>query len=169
VSFALGHAHSRGVIHRDIKPSNILIQKEEGDLVRIVDFGIAKLVQKDGTATEELTRTGDLVGSPLYMSPEQCLGNSLDARSDIYSLGCVMYFVLTGQEPFMGKNAVQTIFKHLHEMPSRPTDLRPGMPAQIEQIIFRALQKNPDNRFSSADEVAAALEAARQAGVGNIV
>jgi serine/threonine-protein kinase len=166
---ALGHAHSRGVIHRDIKPSNILISTDETgqDMVRIVDFGIAKIVHKDGSPVEDLTRTGDLVGSPLYMSPEQCMGNTLDPRSDIYSLGCVMYFAITGATPFVGKNAVQTIFKHLHEMPTRPADLRPDVPEPIEQIIFRAVQKHPDQRFSGAEEMMAALQRAREMGVGN--
>jgi len=163
---AIHHAHRRGVIHRDIKPSNLLLTMDDRghDMIRIVDFGIAKLTT-EGPRTQDLTGTGDLVGSPLYMSPEQCLGNQLDARSDLYSLGCSMYFAVTGQEPFLGKNAVQTIFKHLHDMPPRPSELRPGVPEQIEMLIFKSIQKDPRQRFSSADEVRIALEHIRETGV----
>ncbi|HEY9719970.1 MAG TPA: serine/threonine-protein kinase, partial [Trichormus sp.] len=163
---AIHHAHRRGVIHRDIKPSNLLLTTDDkgNDMIRIVDFGIAKLTT-EGPRTQDLTGTGDLVGSPLYMSPEQCLGNQLDVRSDLYSLGCTMYFALTGQEPFLGKNAVQTIFKHLHDMPVRPSEIQPGVPEQVELVIFKLIQKDPGQRFSSADEVKAALQHIREMGV----
>lgn len=161
-SSALAHAHARAVVHRDIKPSNILISKDDygNDIVRIVDFGIAKVLTGEGDG-QELTKTGDLVGSPLYMSPEQCLGHPIDGRSDMYSLGCVMYFTVTGIQPFKGSNAVQTIFKHLNRMPERPADHRPDIPDAIEQVIFRCLQKNPDNRYSSCDELLVALQQIR--------
>jgi RsiW-degrading membrane proteinase PrsW (M82 family) len=161
-SDALAHAHKRGVIHRDIKPANmILAAADDGrDFIRIVDFGIAKVIASDALTTQELTQTGDLVGSPLYMSPEQCMGTTLDARSDIYSLGCVMYEAITGKTPFLGSNSVQTIFKHIHEMPPRPATLRSDIliPPGIEQILFRTLQKDPAGRYASMDELRTDLE-----------
>lgn len=163
---ALSHAHKRGVIHRDIKPSNmILAATDEGeDFVRIVDFGIAKVITKDDAlSTQELTQSGDLIGSPLYMSPEQCLGTPLDQRSDIYSLGCVMYEALTGKPAFQGANSVQTIFKHLHEMPPQPQLVRPSVviPPGLEQVIFQALQKDPAARYQTMDELRSDIEYAR--------
>jgi len=152
---ALSHAHKRGVIHRDLKPSNMLLTvKDDGsDFIKIVDFGIAKVVANDGGITQELTRTGDIVGSPLFMSPEQCMGNHLDSRSDVYSIGCVMYNTITGHLPFMGQNAVQTIFKQLNEMPVRPKNLRPDVPDSIEMLIFKSIQKDPAGRYSSMEEI----------------
>jgi serine/threonine-protein kinase len=93
------------------------------------------------------------VGSPLFMSPEQCMGNHLDIRSDVYSIGCVMYNTITGHLPFMGQNAVQTIFKQLNEMPVRPKNLRPDVPDSIEMLIFKSIQKDPAGRYSSMDEI----------------
>ncbi len=166
VCAALIHAHSRGVIHRDIKPSNILIVKspETPDLVKVVDFGIAKVIDHRGLEAQELTQTGDILGSPLYMSPEQCMGEALDARTDIYSLGCVMYQALTGKPPIIAENVVKTIFKHVNVVPDRLAVAKPGVniPLVVEQIIFRALEKKPSNRFESMEELRNALIAARQ-------
>lgn len=165
-SDALGHAHKRGVIHRDIKPGNmILAASDDGkDFIRIVDFGIAKVIASDALTTQDLTQTGDLVGSPLYMSPEQCMGTTLDARSDIYSLGCVMYEAITGKCPFLGPNSVQTIFKHIHEMPPRPSSQRSDIiiPPVIEKILFLTLQKDPAARYASMDDLRADLEVAQK-------
>ncbi|MBS1956524.1 MAG: protein kinase [Cyanobacteria bacterium SZAS-4] len=161
-SDALAHAHKRGVIHRDIKPANmILAASDDGkDFIRIVDFGIAKVIASDALTTQELTQTGDLVGSPLYMSPEQCLGTALDARSDIYSLGCVMYEAITGKTPFLGPNSVQTIFKHIHEMPPRPSTQRTDIliPPELEKVLFRTLQKDPAGRYALMDDLRTDLE-----------
>lgn len=161
-SDALAHAHKRGVIHRDIKPANmILAASDDGkDFIRIVDFGIAKVIASDALTTQELTQTGDLVGSPLYMSPEQCLGTTLDARSDIYSLGCVMYEAITGKTPFLGSNSVQTIFKHIHEMPPRPSTQRTDIliPPALEKVLFRTLQKDPAGRYALMDDLRTDLE-----------
>jgi eukaryotic-like serine/threonine-protein kinase len=152
---ALAHAHNNGVVHRDLKPSNILLCQREGhgDFVKIVDFGIAKIVDNEGVGPQELTRAGDVIGSPLYMSPEQCTGMKLDGRSDIYSLGCVMYFAATGMPACMGANSVQTILKHLNEFPRRPRELRQDLPAEIESLLFRCLQKDPAQRFQSMEEL----------------
>lgn len=166
VCAALIHAHSKGVIHRDIKPSNILIVKnsETPDLVKVVDFGIAKVIDPRGLEAQELTQTGDILGSPLYMSPEQCMGEELDARTDIYSLGCVMYQGITGKPPIMAENVVKTIFKHVNVVPDRISVARPDIhiPFALEQVIFKALEKKPANRFSSMEELRAALVQARQ-------
>lgn len=163
---ALVHAHSRGVIHRDIKPSNILIVRsdETPDLVKLVDFGIAKVIDPRGAEAQELTQTGDILGSPLYMSPEQCMGEALDGRTDIYSLGCVMYQALTGKPPIIAENVVKTIFKHVNVVPDSLSVAKPGsnIPLVVEQLIFRTLEKKPSNRYASIEELKNALIAARQ-------
>lgn len=166
VCAALIHAHSRGVIHRDIKPSNILIVKnaETPDLVKVVDFGIAKVIDPRGLEEQELTQTGDILGSPLYMSPEQCMGENLDARTDIYSLGCVMYQGITGKPPIIAENVVKTIFKHVNVVPDRISVARPDihLPFVVEQILFKTLEKKPENRYSSMEELRSALTLARK-------
>jgi serine/threonine-protein kinase len=107
-----------------------------------------------------LTRTGDILGSPLYMSPEQCMGNKMDARSDIYSLGCVMYQALVGITPLKGENAVQLIFRHVHDMPPRPSSIKADieLPELMEPLLFKCLQKDPAKRFSTMDELEAELK-----------
>ncbi len=166
VASALVHAHSRGVIHRDIKPSNILLMNsaEMQDFVKVVDFGIAKVVDPRGLDALELTQTGDILGSPLYMSPEQCLGEALDERTDIYSLGCVMYQAITGKPPIVGENVVKTIFKHINVTPDRLAVARPGIniPASVEQVIFTALEKKPSQRYNSMEDLRNALNGARR-------
>lgn len=161
VCLALAHAHKRMVVHRDLKPSNILITKtdDDRDFVKIVDFGIAKDISSEGLATLELTKTGDLVGSPLYMSPEQAMGSDVDSRSDIYSLGCVMYEALTGTPPFIGNNAVQTIFKHAseHAAPMRMVQPDIELPEGLESIIMKTLAKDPEDRYASMEELRIAL------------
>lgn len=158
---ALEHAHAKRIVHRDLKPSNIMIVKADQGLdhVKVVDFGIAK-VMEEGGEHGNLTQTGELLGSPLYMSPEQCLGNPLDARSDIYSLGCVMYEALTGKAPFLGDNVVQTIFKHLNERPPELRSVRPylDLPAGLENLIFLALEREADDRFQNIAQLRQGLE-----------
>ncbi|HNB23706.1 MAG TPA: protein kinase [Candidatus Melainabacteria bacterium] len=165
---ALSHAHKRMVIHRDMKPSNILLtQTEDGrDMIKIVDFGIAKIMSgegEEGANTQELTRTGDLIGSPLYMSPEQGLGTKLDARSDIYSVGCVMYECIVGDPPLLGNTAVQTIMMHINESPKSLREARPelNIPAGIDHFIMKCLAKNPAHRYQTMDEMREALHAVR--------
>ncbi|MBA3855597.1 MAG: hypothetical protein C0507_01690 [Cyanobacteria bacterium PR.3.49] len=165
---ALSHAHKRMVIHRDMKPSNILLtQTDDGrDFVKIVDFGIAKMMTgegEDGSNTQELTRTGDLIGSPLYMSPEQGLGTKLDARSDIYSVGCVMYECIAGKPPLMGTTAVQTIMMHVNESPQSLRVARPelNIPVGIDHFVMKALSKNPNHRYQTMDEMREALHNVR--------
>ncbi len=158
----LTYAHSKGVIHRDIKPSNVMLLKSERgvDTVKIIDFGIAKLA-REGSG-EHLTTTGDVLGSPAYMSPEQCGGTELDARSDIYSLGCVMYEAIAGVLPFEHKSAIRTILMQVSDPPTPFSALCPDLniPEEIERIIFKALEKEPDMRYQAAHELGIDLWAA---------
>lgn len=162
VASALAHAHRNGVVHRDLKPGNIMLIEHDGkpDYVKIVDFGIAKILHKDeDDDTSQLTETGQLFGSPLYMSPEQCTGKNLDGRSDIYSLGCVMYRSVTGLPPFQVKDLPDCIYKHVHIMPQHFDFVCPdrAIPPEVEQVIFKALEKDLDTRFQTMNEVEAAI------------
>lgn len=162
--FALGHAHKQGVIHRDIKPSNIMISRD-GDQpeVRIVDFGIAKLVSADSESMA-LTKTGEIFGTPYYMSPEQCLGTPVDHRADIYSLGCVLFEALAGTPPFLGESALSTMMKHQSEKPPtlREASLGRAFPEAIETIVAKMLEKKPEDRYQDLFEVASDLNRLKQ-------
>ncbi|MCC7531589.1 MAG: serine/threonine protein kinase [Candidatus Melainabacteria bacterium] len=160
ICFGLGYAHDQGVIHRDIKPSNIMLvdnisSSEEGS-IKIVDFGIAKFTQLEKSDIQALTRTGEVFGSPLYMSPEQCTGSPVDLRSDIYSLGCVFFEALTGTTPFVGANALTTMMQHMGEKaPSlKEASMGKDFSPLIEQIIARMLAKNVNDRYQSLAHVA---------------
>jgi serine/threonine protein kinase len=150
---ALEHAHSRGIVHRDIKPSNMIVTTLGGDpnFVKIVDFGIAKLQTLDDHVQQQLTRAGDVFGSPIYMSPEQCSGLPADARSDIYSLGCVFYEMLVGEPPLLGANSLQTMRKHVDQLPLKPSEIRTikDLTPNIESVLMRCLQKEPINRYQN--------------------
>lgn len=163
---ALSHAHAKGVLHRDLKPSNIMISPAGGgiDFVRILDFGIAKVMPKEGAESMGLTRTGEVFGSPNYMSPEQCSGAKVDPRADIYSMGCLMYEVLSGQPPLVGDNIMETLLKQMNDPPPDFKTVAPDLiiPHQMELIIFKALAKNPNDRFPSADVLGEALRAFQQ-------
>jgi serine/threonine protein kinase len=144
----LSHAHSKGVIHRDLKPSNIMLIDGEDDGVKLLDFGIAKLLPQSGLQSQSLTASGEVFGTPLYMAPEQILGFPTDARSDLYSVGCVMYEVLCGKPPFAGHSLFETMQKHISE-PIHPfsrykSDL--AVPAKLQSIIFKAMSKEPNDR-----------------------
>lgn len=151
---ALENAHQSGIIHRDIKPGNIMLLKDaEGhDLVKVVDFGIAKVLSGE-ELQQHLTQTGEMLGTPQYMSPEQCLGNSLDKRSDIYSLGCVVYELLSGKPPHRGDNVLQTLHKHVSETAAAIAGVSP----QLNRVVLKAMAKEPQDRFQSASEFSAAL------------
>jgi len=156
---ALVHAQQKGIIHRDLKPSNILIAKNESnlDIVKIVDFGIAKITDQDRVDKTKLTQTGELVGTPLYMSPEQCRGDEIDQRSDIYSAGCIMYEVLCGQPAFSAENPVKVILKHLGEAPpAMPNNA--GISADLKNLVFRCLEKDPQDRYLNAVDLHIDLE-----------
>lgn len=164
VCSGVAHAHSRGVLHRDLKPSNIMLTEPDSwnPQVRIVDFGIAKVLDmaEDDTSTGKLTRTGDFVGSPLYMSPEQCLGKNIDLRSDIYSIGCIMYEALTGHAPFSGGTSMEIMLRQMNDKAPTLKEGASGItyPAWIERLVARALAKDPEQRFQSIEEIRKALD-----------
>lgn len=163
----MSHAHSRGIVHRDLKPSNILLTDgNTNNRVKIVDFGIAKLTDRDEDEAA-LTQVGTLVGSPLYMSPEQVMGSTVDERSDIYSLGCVLYFMVSGHPPFRGESAWDTMQDHVNTAPRTPvlatSDCEENLPVtrlELSALILKCLEKEPSERYQSMDEVLEALEEA---------
>ncbi len=155
VANALDYAHSRGVIHRDLKPANVLIDAQGNTFLS--DFGIAKTTEQETTG---LTGTGNVIGTPNYMSPEQGLGEKVDARSDIYALGVMLFEMLTGQVPFSGENPMAVMLRHVHDVPPDPGSLRPDLPQAVSNVVLRALAKRPDERYQSAGELAHALEQA---------
>ncbi len=143
---ALRYAHSCNIIHRDIKPGNVLIDKN--GVVRLTDFGIAKIFS--GT---DITMTGSAVGTPEYMSPEQAQGNKLDAQTDLYSLGIVIYEMLTRKPPFCGSNPMSVAYKQVHEIPDPPSLKRKDTPRRLEMIVLKALKKDKKERYSSVEEL----------------
>jgi serine/threonine protein kinase len=163
VCAAIEHAHKHGAIHRDIKPGNIMLTRTRRtkDYVKVVDFGIAKLAEE----AQKLTRMGEVWGSPIYMSPEQCMGAPLDARSDIYSLGIVMYEALTGRVPFLGRNYADTMGKQISETPPTFAEIRPevSIPGTLEEIVMKALAKDAADRYQSLTEMRKDLESALSA------
>jgi tetratricopeptide (TPR) repeat protein len=152
VADALAHAHQRGVVHRDIKPGNILLESHHAV---VSDFGIARAIVE--AAGHEITSTGLVVGTPLYMSPEQASGGAVDERSDIYSLGCVLYEMLAGQPPFTGPTPLAVAACHLSDPPPPIRTMQPSVPAEVERAVFMALEKLPADRFQTAEELARAL------------
>ncbi len=151
VASALAAAHAEGVVHRDIKPANILLR---GDAALVADFGIASVA----AAPEALTGTNAALGTPTYMSPEQASGIPVDLRSDLFSLGCVLYEMIGGSPPFLGPNLQATLVKRLVAPATPVRTLRPDVPASVEAVLDRVLALSPDERFATADDLAAALE-----------
>lgn len=156
---ALGFAHQKKVIHRDLKPSNVMLttEGEDADRVKIVDFGIAKMLPGGEFEGQRLTQTGEVFGSPVYMSPEQCTGQTLDARSDIYAMGCVMYETLCGRPPFVGGNPLETMYLRLADPPA-PFDPELRVPKALEHIVLITLAKEPDQRYQTMGELKAELD-----------
>jgi serine/threonine-protein kinase len=152
---ALGYAHRRGIVHRDVKPQNVILDPE--GQAKVADFGIAR------AGHSEMTQTGAMIGTVQYLSPEQANGLPVDRRSDLYSAGVVLYELLTGRVPFDGEAPVSIALKHVNELPVPPSQLRPGIPPAIEAVVLKALEKDPNRRFQSAEEFVAALEQARRA------
>ena len=154
IARALEYAHREGIVHRDVKPANILITKA-GD-VMLSDFGIAKIL--DVEETSHLTGTGVGIGTPDYMAPEQGMGVQVDYRADIYSLGVVFYELLTGRKPYVADTPMAVLLKHINEPLPRPRTYIPNLPDAVEQVIFKAMAKKPEDRYQSMGEFAVALE-----------
>ncbi|MDP9299747.1 MAG: serine/threonine protein kinase, partial [Actinomycetota bacterium] len=148
----LAAAHERGIVHRDVKPSNVFLTPS--DAAKIGDFGIARLERPDAT----LTLTGRTFGSPPYMAPEQATGGKVDARADLYSLGCVLFQMLVGRRPFSGDDAVSLVYQHVHTTPPRVDSLAPAVPAALGELVAGLMAKDPDDRPDSAEDVQRALE-----------
>ncbi len=151
----LACAHDTGIVHRDLKPANVMLVEENGQrTAKVVDFGLAKASNGDDL---HVTTTGEILGSPLYMSPEQCMGLSLDARSDVYSLGCMTYECLTGRAPFSADTAMEMLQHHIQTRP-QPLGESHDIPEWLSMIVFRMLEKRPESRYSSTRELKAHLE-----------
>lgn len=159
---SLGEAHRMGILHRDVKPSNLFLTVRGGlhDFVKVLDFGLAKDM---GPADPEITRAGQLFGTPHYISPELARGDeSVEGSADIYSLGCVAFFALTGRTPFQGATPYGVVWKHLNEPPPRIVDVAPGeIPVPLAAVVERCLAKRPGNRFPTMEDLDAALAAVR--------
>ncbi|MFP5248389.1 MAG: serine/threonine-protein kinase, partial [Acidobacteriota bacterium] len=154
---ALGYAHRNGVIHRDIKPANILMTSREvygTERPRITDFGVAKLAGGD------VTTTGQLLGTPAFMPPEQFTGAPIDGRTDIFALGVILYRMTTGEQPFAGETLTAVSYKIVHTEPIPPAKLNPAVPAQVEAVILKCLAKSAADRYQTGEDLAAALAAA---------
>ncbi|MDY3618104.1 Stk1 family PASTA domain-containing Ser/Thr kinase [Agathobaculum sp.] len=151
IARALVHAHSRGIIHQDIKPQNVIILRD--GTAKLTDFGIASFA-----TTQETRVVQEAIGSVHYISPEQAKGSTIDYRTDIYSLGVVMYEMLTGKLPFEGETAIQVVMQHLNAVPLRPSEMQPGIPAGMDDIVMHAMCANISKRYATADELYADLE-----------
>ncbi|CPW20707.1 Probable serine/threonine-protein kinase PknB [Mycobacteroides abscessus] len=149
---ALNFSHQHGIIHRDVKPANIMISKTGA--VKVMDFGIARAVSDAGNS---VTQTAAVIGTAQYLSPEQARGETVDARSDVYSLGCVLYELLTGEPPFVGDSPVAVAYQHVREDPVAPSKHNPEIPPGLDSVVLKALSKNPDNRYQNAAEMRADL------------
>jgi beta-lactam-binding protein with PASTA domain/predicted Ser/Thr protein kinase len=154
VAQALQRAHSSGLVHRDIKPSNIMITSS--GQTKVTDFGIARAMARDGEQT--MTQTGMVIGTAAYLSPEQAQGRPVDARSDVYSLGCVLYEMLTARPPFTGDTPLSIAYKHVREDPAPPSRTNPDVPRPLDAVVMKAMAKNPDNRYPTAMELKTDLD-----------
>lgn len=159
---AVAHMHNQKIIHRDLKPGNIMLVETafDSDVVKMFDLGFAKIRSEPGSNKGDLTQFGDVLGTPLYMSPEQTQGMPLDSRSDIYSLGCVMYEMLAGSAPLVGSSVLETMQMQVKEKPKTLDDARPDLyiPEQLTQIVFQAMEKDPDARYQSISDLKRDLE-----------
>ena len=155
ITKALGHAHSRGIIHRDIKPHNVMVLRDGS--VKVADFGIARVASGGHS-----TLTQEALGSVHYISPEQARGSHIDARSDLYSAGVVLYEMIAGRLPFEGDTPVSVAIQHINSIPLSPRELDPSIPEALEAITMKAMAPNPDDRYPSADDMLADLEEFRK-------
>ncbi|HYB39800.1 MAG TPA: Stk1 family PASTA domain-containing Ser/Thr kinase [Mycobacterium sp.] len=149
---ALNFSHQNGIIHRDVKPANIMISTTNA--VKVMDFGIARAIADSGNS---VTQTAAVIGTAQYLSPEQARGDAVDARSDVYSLGCVLYEILTGEPPFIGDSPVAVAYQHVREDPIPPSHRHKGISADLDAVVLKALAKNPENRYQTAAEMRADL------------
>lgn len=152
---ALGYAHARGMIHRDVKPANVLMD-ERGNCL-LTDFGLARMVE---SRSGSVTSAGTIMGTPAYMSPEQGQGDAVDGRSDLYSLGIILYEMLTGQVPFYGKTPVAIMFKHVNEPVPLARGFVPSLSEAVERVLAKALAKKPDERYQTAEDFVRAVQQA---------
>ncbi|MFJ8040088.1 protein kinase [Kitasatospora sp. NPDC096147] len=150
---ALEASHDQGLVHRDIKPGNVMVSTK--GTIKVMDFGIARALQSGVTS---MTQTGMVVGTPQYLSPEQALGKSVDARSDLYSVGCMLYELLTGQLPFDGDSPFSIAYKHVQEQPPAPSGVNPAVRPGVDALVARALRKDPAHRFPTAEAMRAEVE-----------
>src|SRR5512140_2513989 len=146
---ALGFAHRNGIVHRDIKPHNVVVDAD--GRLKVTDFGIAR------SGASQMTEAGSIIGTAQYLSPEQARGAPVDQRSDVYSLGIVLYEMLTGKVPFTGDTPLEIAMKHLSSVPERPSDERPEVSQDLDAIVLRSLAKHPEDRYESAEEMDADL------------
>ena len=154
VAKALERAHNAGLVHRDVKPNNIMLTST--GQTKVTDFGIVRAL--GGETEQQMTQTGMVIGTAAYLSPEQAQGNPVDARSDVYSLGCVLHEMLTGKPPFAGDTPLAVAYKHVREAPEPPSAANPDVPADLDAITMKSLAKNPENRYTSATEMREDLE-----------
>jgi hypothetical protein len=159
---ALAAAHNRGIVHRDLKPDNVFLvpRADNPEFVKVLDFGIAKLMGNEGGGSgprASKTRTGAIIGTPTYMSPEQCRGVSVDERSDIYALAVIVYQMLSGKVPFESEGLGELLLKHMTETPTALRELLPGIPENVERAVARAMEKDPDKRFRRVEDFVAEL------------
>ncbi|APE32647.1 serine/threonine protein kinase [Nocardia mangyaensis] len=152
VCAALDFSHKAGIVHRDMKPANIMINR--AGAVKVMDFGIARAI---ADSANPMTQTAAVIGTAQYLSPEQARGESVDARSDVYSVGCVLFEILTGQPPFTGDSPVAVAYQHVKEDPPLPSSVNPGVPRELDSVILKAMAKNPANRYQTAAEMRADL------------
>ena len=154
---ALSAAHERGIVHRDLKPDNIFLVRhdDDADFVKVLDFGIAKLAL--GGASDVHTVAGAIMGTPHFMSPEQCQGKPVDRRTDVYALGVVLYQMLSGRLPFRGSNMAELFDQHMHQAPAPLRTLDASIPPSVDQAIQQALAKDPDKRFARVDALITAF------------
>jgi serine/threonine-protein kinase len=159
---ALAAAHNRGIVHRDLKPDNVfLVQRgDDPEFVKVLDFGIAKLLGSDGVDEQKgvsKTRTGAIIGTPMYMSPEQCRGVAVDERADVYALGVIVYQMLCGRVPFQSEGLGELLLKHMTETPPAPRALDPTISESVERAVMHALEKDPDQRCRRVEDLIAEL------------
>ncbi len=164
IASALSVAHRNNVVHRDLKPQNIMVTRDSdgNEIPKLLDFGIAKTLEPTSPA---LTSTGMVLGTPHYMSAEQARGAPVDRRSDLYALGVILYEMLVGSVPFDDTSIPQMLIKHLTEMPVPPSSVKPGVPLELEVIVLRLLEKDPDDRYQSAEELIGALDSFQDTAV----